>query len=107
MIKNRVRKMVRQTVFGFASLVGIVMTGVNSASAEEHPVLKDSNGNPVEYEQKYYMEPYEFRGYKLEEPIGGGRISNISLAPSINVKQMEFILHLKMRFLMHFLRIKT
>ncbi|MGH0945736.1 hypothetical protein ACQVTS_33050, partial [Bacillus mycoides] len=65
------------------------MDGVSPASAEEHPVLKDANGSPVVYGQKYYMEPYEFPGYRLGESINGSRINEIALAPSVYMKQME------------------
>ncbi|PEA06364.1 hypothetical protein, partial [Bacillus cereus] len=41
---------------------GILASGGNPASAEEHPFLKDSNGDPVQDERYYYMEPYEFPG---------------------------------------------
>ncbi|PHG05208.1 hypothetical protein COI63_22560 [Bacillus toyonensis] len=43
-------------------LSGIVMAGVNPASAEEHPFLKGSNGDPVQDGRYYYREPYEFPG---------------------------------------------
>ncbi|PEQ47966.1 hypothetical protein [Bacillus cereus] len=66
MIKNRIKKMIRKTVVGFALLAGIVMAGVNPASAEEHSFLKDSNGNAVEYGKEYYMEPYCLPGNRAE-----------------------------------------
>ena len=62
MMKNRAKKVIRKTVVGFALLSGIVMAGGNSASAEEHPFLKDSNGDPVEDGRYYYMQPSEFPG---------------------------------------------
>ncbi|TKH19861.1 hypothetical protein FC697_19775 [Bacillus wiedmannii] len=52
----------RHALFGFALLSGIVMAGGNPASAEEHPFLKDSNGEPAQDGRYYYMEPYEFPG---------------------------------------------
>ncbi|OUB02146.1 hypothetical protein BK704_20930 [[Bacillus thuringiensis] serovar konkukian] len=62
MMKNRAKKVIRKTVVGFALLAGIVVAGVNPASAEEHPFLKDSNGEPVQDDRYYYMETYEFPG---------------------------------------------
>ncbi|MGG1149717.1 hypothetical protein [Bacillus wiedmannii] len=83
------KKVMRHILFSFAILAGIVMAGGNSASAEEHSFLKDSNGNAVEYGQKYYMEPYDFPGYKLGESINFGGINEIALAPSMYMKPME------------------
>ncbi|OUB44130.1 hypothetical protein BK740_14285 [Bacillus thuringiensis serovar argentinensis] len=65
-MKKNMKKMARNAVLGVTMLTGIAMIGVDSASAEEHPVLKDSNGNPVEYGQEYYMEPYDFSGQGVE-----------------------------------------
>lgn len=59
MMKNSIRKNARQTVAGFALLSGIIMAGVNPASAD---TLKDSNGNSVEYNKSYYLEPKEHPG---------------------------------------------
>ncbi|MGG1149716.1 hypothetical protein [Bacillus wiedmannii] len=61
-MKQCIKKTIRKTVVGFALLSGIVVAGGNPASAEEHPFLKDSNGNPVQDGRYYYMEPYEFPG---------------------------------------------
>ncbi|MGH1233095.1 delta endotoxin C-terminal domain-containing protein, partial [Bacillus toyonensis] len=65
------------------------MARVGPAKAEEHPILKDANGSPVVYGQEYYMEPYEFPGYKLGESMNAGGINEIALAPSMYMKQME------------------
>ncbi|MGX5576209.1 insecticidal delta-endotoxin Cry8Ea1 family protein [Bacillus toyonensis] len=65
------------------------MARVGPAKAEEHPILKDANGSPVVYGQEYYMEPYEFPGYKLGESINVGGINEIALAPSMYMKPME------------------
>ncbi|PEQ68110.1 hypothetical protein [Bacillus cereus] len=62
MIKNRAKKVIRKTVVGFALLSGIIVAGVNPASAD---TLKDSNGNSIVAGQKYYMEPYEYPGQGL------------------------------------------
>ncbi|MGH1232023.1 hypothetical protein [Bacillus toyonensis] len=89
MMKNRAKKVIRKTVVGFALLSGIVMAGVNPASAEEHPVLKDSNGNFVEYGKEYYMEPYEFPGYKLGGNRAGSHTYELYLHPGNHTKPME------------------
>ncbi|MED1302638.1 hypothetical protein BK704_21905 [[Bacillus thuringiensis] serovar konkukian] len=60
------KKMMRHILFSFAILAGIVMAGVNPASAAEHSFLKDSNGNAVEYGKEYYMEPYGWPGTRVE-----------------------------------------
>ncbi|MED1300227.1 hypothetical protein BK704_28895 [[Bacillus thuringiensis] serovar konkukian] len=62
MMKNHIKKTIRKTVVGFALLSGIVMVGVNPASAT---ILKDSNGNSIVAGQEYYMQPYEFPGQGL------------------------------------------
>ncbi|ANN30922.1 hypothetical protein A9498_04180 [Bacillus thuringiensis serovar coreanensis] len=62
MMKNRIKETIRKTVVGFALLSGVALAEVNPANAEEHPFLKDSNGNPVQDGRYYYMEPYEFPG---------------------------------------------
>ncbi|PGM95214.1 hypothetical protein [Bacillus cereus] len=60
------KKMMRHALLGVTLLTGIAMIGVDSASAEEHPVLKDSNGNSIVYGKEYYMEPYDFSGQGIE-----------------------------------------
>ncbi|PEE35701.1 hypothetical protein CN271_28880 [Bacillus cereus] len=92
-MKTSIKKTFKHTLIGSAMLMGILASEGNSASAETksnvNNVLKDSSGSPVVYGQKYYMEPYEFPGYKLGESINGGGINEISLAPSASVKPME------------------
>ncbi|PFK26116.1 hypothetical protein [Bacillus cereus] len=58
------KKTMKNILVGIAMSAGIVMAGVNPASAEEHLFLKDSNGNPIVYGQEYYMESYEHPGYR-------------------------------------------
>ncbi|PEA06307.1 hypothetical protein [Bacillus cereus] len=92
-MKISIKKTFKRTLIGSAVLMGILASGGNSASADTNSdvnkILKDSNGSPVIYGQKYYMEPYEFPGYKLGELINGGSINEISLAPSASMKPME------------------
>ncbi|PEQ51771.1 hypothetical protein [Bacillus cereus] len=57
MMKNRIKKTMRKTVVGLVLLSGIVMAGVNPASAS---TLKDIYGNPVVAGQEYYLESYEY-----------------------------------------------
>ncbi|PEA00860.1 hypothetical protein CON37_31275, partial [Bacillus cereus] len=32
---------------------------------DEHPYLKDSQGDPLRYDMPYYLDPYEFPGQRL------------------------------------------
>ncbi|EOO24491.1 hypothetical protein IIU_06713 [Bacillus cereus VD133] len=63
------KKTFKRTLIGSAVLMGILVSGGNSASAETNndvnEILKDSNGNPIVYGQDYYMEPYEHPGYRF------------------------------------------
>ncbi|OUB00994.1 hypothetical protein BK704_21910 [[Bacillus thuringiensis] serovar konkukian] len=84
------KQMIRQALMGFVMGMGLLTVGLGSASAdEEHPVLKDSNGNSVEYGQKYYMEPYEFPGYKLGVNRAGAHTYELYLHPGQHTKPME------------------
>ncbi|MFJ8119649.1 hypothetical protein [Bacillus mycoides] len=61
MTKNRIKKMIQKTVFSSAIITGLLTGGIGSASAagEDHPFLKDSNGNPIRDGSSYFLEPYE------------------------------------------------
>ncbi|ANN34869.1 hypothetical protein A9498_26605 [Bacillus thuringiensis serovar coreanensis] len=86
-MKNRIRK----TVVGFALLAGIVMAGVNPASAEEHPFLKDSNGNSVEYGKEYYMEPYGLSDARVEIVDGAGWPAGLgTTGKAVRLQQPDF-----------------
>ncbi|MES1053945.1 hypothetical protein FOA24_34575 [Bacillus thuringiensis] len=63
MIKNCMRKIVRQTVFGLIMAVSFSVVGGNSASAEEIELprtvseeIYDYDGNPIEFGAEYYIE---------------------------------------------------
>ncbi|MED1300234.1 hypothetical protein BK704_13765 [[Bacillus thuringiensis] serovar konkukian] len=64
------KKMMRHILFSFAILAGIVMAGVNPASAD---TLKDVNGNNIVAGQEYYLESYEYPWFGMRfEEWGGG-----------------------------------
>ncbi|MED2934269.1 hypothetical protein P4308_19665 [Bacillus wiedmannii] len=77
------KKRIKKTISGAVMSLGLLLAGAGSVSAtansDVHPVLKDSNGDSVVYGQKYYMEPYEFPGYKLIDRNDGGSIEDIVL----------------------------
>ncbi|PEQ47968.1 hypothetical protein [Bacillus cereus] len=60
-MKKNIRKM--KKVFSFAMLIGLLVTGGNSISADsQQPLygseyLKDENGNPLDEHEAFYLEP--------------------------------------------------
>ncbi|WP_141402180.1 hypothetical protein [Bacillus cereus] len=64
-MKTNKKKTFKHTLIGSAALMGILVSGGNSASAANLNDLKDVNGNPVETGKKYYMESYAFPGQGL------------------------------------------
>lgn len=75
-MKNSIKKMIRHTLFGSAAIMGLLMIGTGSASAgynDPHELeihfyapFKDINGNAVQLNREYYMEPVDFPGQGLE-----------------------------------------
>lgn len=49
------KKMIRQALMGFGMSIGMLMVGLDPASAA---TLKDSNNNPIIYGEDYYLSPY-------------------------------------------------
>lgn len=73
------KKMIKNTLFGVA-MVGTILAGTNSVSAATsfnhdvksgtpHTSLKDSNGNPLIDDKKYYIQPYDNPEGKLDISI--------------------------------------
>lgn len=83
------KKMIREALMGSVMVIGLLMVGGDLVSAEEHPILKDSSGNSVEYGKEYYMEPYEFPGYKLGVNRAGDLIYELYLHPGQHTRPME------------------
>ncbi|WP_305927834.1 hypothetical protein [Bacillus mycoides] len=65
LIQIRRKEIMKKMISGAVMSLGVLLAGVSSASAAEHPYLKDSNGNPIDSYKKYYMEAYEFPGQRL------------------------------------------
>ncbi|AXY11557.1 hypothetical protein CUC43_33860 (plasmid) [Bacillus thuringiensis LM1212] len=83
------KKMIREALMGSVMVIGLLMVGGDLVSAEEHPILKDSSGNSVEYGKEYYMETYEFPGYKLGVNRAGDLIYELYLHPGQHTRPME------------------
>ncbi|WP_305927797.1 hypothetical protein [Bacillus mycoides] len=82
-MKKRMKKMISGAVMS----LGVLLAGVDSASAAEHPYLKDSNGNPIDSYKKYYMEPYEFPGQRLVyENLSGQDMVKLGSSPGEKIR---------------------
>ncbi|PEA06359.1 hypothetical protein [Bacillus cereus] len=73
-MKTSIEKTFKRTLIASAALMGILVSGGNSASAYDTPIkeseymapFKDVNGTPVFLKKEYYMEPVDFPGHGLK-----------------------------------------
>ncbi|PEA06349.1 hypothetical protein CON37_01960 [Bacillus cereus] len=75
-MKKSIKKTFKRTLIGSAALMGILVSGGNSASADYTDTylyeaqffapFKDANGDRVSLNQEYYMEPVDFPGHGLK-----------------------------------------
>ncbi|MGG1151386.1 hypothetical protein [Bacillus wiedmannii] len=56
-MKKHVKKVFKRTLIGSAMIMGFLVSGLDSASASTMENFKDYNGNQIEFNTEYYLEP--------------------------------------------------